>query len=70
MILAAIMTFATAYSAHGATGTWLDEILELGVPLVLFAGLWWWSTRKEKKKAKAAHTTDRSPAAVKPEPQK
>jgi len=41
-------------SAHGATGTWLDEILELGVPLVLFIGLWWWSTRKEKKKAKAA----------------
>ena len=38
-------------SAHGATGTWLDEILELGVPLVLFIGLWWWSTRKEKKKA-------------------
>jgi hypothetical protein len=40
-------------SAHGATGTWLDEILELGVPLVLFIGLWWWSTRKEKKKAKS-----------------
>ena len=37
-------------SAHGATGTWLDEILELGLPLALFAGLWWWSTRKEKKK--------------------
>ena len=43
MILASI-------SAHGATGTWLDEILELGVPLVLFVGLWWWSTRKDKKK--------------------
>jgi hypothetical protein len=41
-------------STHGATGTWLDEILELGVPLVLFIGLWWWSTRKEKKKAKSA----------------
>jgi hypothetical protein len=41
-------------SAHGATGTWLDEILELGLPLALFAVLWWWSTRKErKKKAKA-----------------
>ena len=36
-------------AAHGATGTWLDEILELGVPLVLFIGLWWWSTRKSKK---------------------
>jgi hypothetical protein len=40
-------------SAHGVTGTWLDEILELGVPLVLFIGLWWWSTRKEKKKSKS-----------------
>ena len=47
------MIFASV-SAHGATGTWLDEILELGVPLVLFIGLWWWSTRKEKKKAKSA----------------
>jgi hypothetical protein len=45
------MIFASV-STHGATGTWLDEILELGVPLVLFIGLWWWSTRKEKKKAK------------------
>jgi hypothetical protein len=70
MILAAIVTFSAGYPGHGATGTWLDEILELGVPLVLFAGLWWWSTRKEKKKAKAAHATDRAVAAVKPEPQK
>ena len=45
------MIFASV-SAHGVTGTWLDEILELGVPLVLFIGLWWWSTRKERKKAK------------------
>ncbi|HEY8786952.1 MAG TPA: hypothetical protein VIN63_10800 [Candidatus Limnocylindria bacterium] len=52
------MIFASV-SAHGATGTWLDEILELGVPLVLFIGLWWWSTRKEKKKAK---TTRGAPA--------
>jgi len=43
------MIFASV-SAHGATGTWLDEILELGVPLVLFVSLWWWSTRKGKKK--------------------
>ena len=47
------MIFASV-SAHGVTGTWLDEILELGVPLVLFVGLWWWSTRKEKKKAKSS----------------
>ena len=69
MILAALIEFAGAYPAHGVTGTWLDEILELGVPLVLFAGLWWWSTRKEKKKAKAAQA-DRSAAVVKPGPQK
>ena len=31
------MIFASV-STHGATGTWLDEILELGVPLVLFIG--------------------------------
>jgi hypothetical protein len=35
-------------STHGATGTWLDEILELGIPLILFIGLWWWSTRKSR----------------------
>jgi hypothetical protein len=52
------MIFASV-STHGATGTWLDEILELGVPLVLFVGLWWWSTRKEKKKGK---TTRGAPA--------
>src|SRR5437870_10655420 len=47
------MIFASV-STHGVTGTWLDEILELGVPLVLFAGLWWWSTRKEKKRSGGA----------------
>jgi hypothetical protein len=46
------MIFASI-SAHGVTGTWLDEILELGVPLVLLVGLWWWSTRKNKKKARS-----------------
>ncbi len=51
-------------STHGVTGTWLDEILELGVPLVLFIALWWWSTRKEKQKAKAKS------ALGKPEPEK
>lgn len=38
--------------AHGATGTWLDEIVALGLPIVLFVALWWWSTRKEKGKTK------------------
>ena len=42
------MTFASL-ATHGVTGTWLDEILELGLPLALFLGLWWWSTRKEKR---------------------
>jgi hypothetical protein len=50
------MIFASV-SAHGVTGTWLDEILELGVPLVLFIGLWWWSTRKQKKNAKSTRGT-------------
>ena len=60
------MIFASV-STHGATGTGLDEILELGVPLVLFVGLWWWSTRKEKKKAKS---TRGAPApAVAPTPE-
>src|SRR5439155_1409814 len=63
-----VLTIGT-YTAIVFTDTWLADILELGVPLVLFAGLWWWSTRKEKKKAKAAQA-DRAAAVVKPEPQK
>jgi ABC-type uncharacterized transport system involved in gliding motility auxiliary subunit len=43
------MIFASL-SAHGVTGTWLDEILQLGLPLVVFIGLWWWSARKDKAK--------------------
>jgi hypothetical protein len=60
MILASV-------SAHGATGTWLDEILELGVPLVLFVGLWWWSTRKEKKKSKSTAVAPATPGTPTPE---
>ena len=60
------MIFASV-STHGATGTWLDEILELGVPLVLFIGLWWWSTRKEKKKAKSARGDPAPSGAPTPE---
>jgi hypothetical protein len=59
MILASV-------SAHGATGTWLDEILELGVPLVLFVGLWWWSTRKEKKKSKSTAVAPATPGTPTP----
>lgn len=61
------MIFASV-STHGATGTWLDEILELGVPLVLFVGLWWWSTRKEKKKAKSTRRAPAPSVASTPEP--
>jgi hypothetical protein len=60
------MIFASV-ATHGATGTWLDEILELGVPLVLFIGLWWWSTRKEKKKARPSAGAPASSGAPTPE---
>lgn len=39
-----------AVVAHGATGTWLDEIVELGIPLVVLVVLYWWSNRKPKPK--------------------
>jgi hypothetical protein len=28
----------------------IDAVIELGLPLLIFAALWWWSARKEKKK--------------------
>lgn len=34
--------------AHGATGTWLDEFVEFGLPLIVFAILYFWSHRKGK----------------------
>jgi hypothetical protein len=43
------MTFATIV-AHGATGTWLDEIVEIGIPLVVLIALYVWSNRKPKPK--------------------
>jgi hypothetical protein len=36
--------------AHGATGTWLDEIVEIGIPLVVLVVLYVWSNRKPKPK--------------------
>jgi hypothetical protein len=39
-----------AVVAHGATGTWLDEIVELGIPLVVLVVLYVWSNRKPKPK--------------------
>ncbi|HYK97155.1 MAG TPA: hypothetical protein VEU77_02065 [Candidatus Acidoferrales bacterium] len=43
------MRFAT-FLAHGATGTWLDEIVEIGIPLVVLVVLYIWSNRKPKPK--------------------
>ena len=39
--------------AHGATGTWLDEILEFGLPLLILIVLYVWSSRKPKTKDKS-----------------
>ena len=46
------MIFASV-SAHGATGTWLDEILEFGLPLLILIVLYVWSSRKPKTKEKS-----------------
>ena len=35
--------------AHIMSGP-LDALLELGLPLAVFAGLYWWSTRKAGSK--------------------
>ena len=39
--------------AHGATGTWLDEIIEFGLPLLILIVLYVWSARKPKEKEKS-----------------
>lgn len=36
--------------AHGATGTWLDEIIEIGIPLIVLIGLYFWSKGHPEKK--------------------
>jgi hypothetical protein len=41
-----------AILAHGATGTWLDEFIELGIPLIILIALYFWSNRKPKEKQK------------------
>ena len=30
----------------------LDALIELGLPLLVFAGLWWWSSRPDRKAKK------------------
>jgi hypothetical protein len=37
---------------HGATGTWLDEIIEFGLPLLVLIVLYVWSSRKSKTRQK------------------
>ncbi len=37
---------------HGATGTWLDEIIEFGVPLVVLIVLYLLSSRRPKANRK------------------
>ena len=37
--------------AHGSTG-WFDELISLGLPLVILAVLYVWSSRKPKQKSK------------------
>jgi hypothetical protein len=37
---------------HGATGTWLDEIIQFGLPLVVLVVLYVWSSRQPKEKRK------------------
>jgi len=41
-----------AIVAHGATGTWLDEFIELGLPLIILVALYFWTGRKQKRKEK------------------
>jgi len=37
---------------HGATGTWLDEVIAFGLPLIVLIFLYVWSSRKPKEKSK------------------
>lgn len=40
--------------AHGATGAWLDEFIQYGLPIMAFVILYIWSSRKEKANKAAA----------------
>lgn len=44
------MTILSVMS-HGASG-WLDEVISLGLPLVILIVLYAWSSRKPKAKGK------------------
>lgn len=35
--------------AHGATGSWLDEIVQFGLPMLVLLVLYVWSNRKNTK---------------------
>ena len=37
-----------AVLAHGATGSWLDEIIQFGLPVLVLVALYVWSNRKPK----------------------
>ena len=37
---------------HGATGTWLDEFIEIGLPVIVLVGLYIWSNRHPSEKQK------------------
>jgi len=44
------MTFLLV-AAHGGAG-WLDEVVEIGLPLLVLTALYIWSNRKPKDKEK------------------
>ena len=35
--------------AHVISGP-ADALIEVGLPVIIFAALWWWSARKERRK--------------------
>lgn len=43
----------------------LDALLELGLPLLVFALLWWWSTRRERRE-RGGERTDPTDAEKRP----